>query len=152
MLYCSDPPISAFRRLRAPYDFLTIVLLIVSSAPLSPVFTWIMSQRILIHLQAAAAKLPHHTPPPIIHPPNPDSDLNAHDVVRPRPRDTERHGLNKHTDSSSMGSSCITSEPVQVHVEHSVVVGVRPHQSSPDDESTRTPMVKWNEGLVSRSR
>jgi hypothetical protein len=43
--------ITELRRLRAPYDFLAVILLIVSSTPLAAAFTWIMSQRILIDLQ-----------------------------------------------------------------------------------------------------
>ncbi|KAI9465166.1 hypothetical protein BJY52DRAFT_667974 [Lactarius psammicola] len=120
-----------------------------AAAPFSGLFTWIMSQRILIHLQDAAAKPSRTTPPPIVRPPN--LDLNTQGAVRPRPRDMDGHGLDKDTlaDSSFMGSS-FSSEPIQAHVERSVVVSVGPLTSASFDESSHTPTVKWNEGLVSR--
>ncbi|KAI9441513.1 hypothetical protein H4582DRAFT_1391244 [Lactarius indigo] len=115
-------------------------------APFAGLFTWVMSQRILIHLQDAAEKRPRPTPSPIVRPPN--LNLNAQGVVRPR---SDGH---KDTDNSFMGSTCFSSEPIQAHVERSVVVTVGsltpPPTSSSCDESSRAPTVKWNEGLVSR--
>ncbi len=61
------------------------------------------------------------------------------------------HGLDKDTDSSFIGSSDFSSEPIQAHVERSVVVSVGPLTSASFDESSsHTPTVKWSEGLVSR--
>ncbi|KAH9072785.1 hypothetical protein EDB83DRAFT_129386 [Lactarius deliciosus] len=123
-----------------------------AAAPFAALFTWVMSQRILIHLQNAAEKRPRSTPPPIVRPPN--LNLNAQGAVRPRPRDVNDHEPDKGTDSSFMGSTSFSNEPIQAHVERSVVVTVRPLTSAPTssscDESSRAPTVKWNEGLVSR--
>ncbi|KAH9047323.1 hypothetical protein EDB84DRAFT_1462342 [Lactarius hengduanensis] len=122
-----------------------------AAAPFAGLFTWVMSQRILIHLQDTE-KRPRSTPPPIVRPPN--LNLNAQGAVRPRPRDMNDHEPDKGIDSSFMGSTCIGNEPIQAHVERSVVVTVGPltsaHTSSSYDESSRAPTVKWNEGLVSR--
>ncbi|KAF8271047.1 hypothetical protein EI94DRAFT_631705 [Lactarius quietus] len=118
-----------------------------AATPFAGALTWILSQRILIHLQNAASRRPRYTPP-IIRPPKPN--LNVPIAIRPGPRDMGDHELDKDTDSSFVGSSRIGSEPVQVHVEHSVVVGVRPLTPAPYDESSRTPMIKWNEGQVSQ--
>jgi hypothetical protein len=53
------------------------------------------------------------------------TNINVQNAAGPRPRrDTEGHESCK--DSSFMGSRRISSEPLQVHVEHSVIVGARP--------------------------
>lgn len=123
-----------------------------AAAPFAWLFTWVMSQRILIHLQDAAEKRPRSTPPPIVRPPN--LNLKAQGAVRPRPRDMNDHEPDEGTDRSFMGSAYFSNEPIQAHVERSVVVTVGPLTSAPTslscDESSRAPTVKWNEGLVSR--
>ncbi|KAF8271046.1 hypothetical protein EI94DRAFT_1721217 [Lactarius quietus] len=112
-------------------------ILQVAGAPLSGLVTWIMSQRILIHLQDASEKRVHTETPPYVH--------------------RSAHGSSAR-DWSSAGDPCDHieqregTELVSVRVERSVVVGVGPWRAEPSDEHEhdehcRKPEVKWDQGL-----
>ncbi|KAI9465167.1 hypothetical protein BJY52DRAFT_1245467 [Lactarius psammicola] len=112
----------------------TNVLLQVSGGPIGGLFTFIMSQRILINLQNVSEQRLHtETPPsyPYVH--RSTRSLSAKD--RPSSGD-------QHIDQQE------GTELVQVRVDRSVVVGVGPWNAEPSDEPYRKPEVKWDQGLV----
>jgi hypothetical protein len=112
-------------------------ILQVAGAPLSGLVTWIMSQRILIHLQDASEKQMHTEMPPHVH----------------------RSTRSSSTKDTSVGDHCDHveqqegTELVGVRVDRSVVVDVGPWNAEPSDEPDsdepcRKPAVRWGQGLV----
>ncbi|KAH9177486.1 hypothetical protein EDB89DRAFT_1932808 [Lactarius sanguifluus] len=111
--------------------FSSFALLIVSSGPIGGVFTFIMSQRILINLQNVSEERLHTESPPYVH--RSTRSLSAKD--RSSTGDRQVH----HQEGTEL---------VQVRVDRSVVVGVGPWNAEPNDEHFRKPEVKWDQGLV----
>jgi len=107
-----------------------------AGAPLSGLVTWIMSQRILIHLQNASEKREHTEIAPSYHVHRSTHSSNARD----------RTSAGDHCDHVEKQGA----ELVSVRVNRSVVVGVGPWKAEPSDECDdpfRKSEVKWDEGL-----
>ncbi|KAH9047325.1 hypothetical protein EDB84DRAFT_510697 [Lactarius hengduanensis] len=106
----------------------------VSGGPIGGLFTFIMSQRILINLQNVSEERLHTETPPYVH--RSTRSLSAKD--RSSTGDRQVH----HQEGTEL---------VQVRVDRSVVVGVGPWNAEPNDERyehCRKPEVKWDQGLV----
>ncbi|KAH9008687.1 hypothetical protein EDB83DRAFT_2455019 [Lactarius deliciosus] len=108
----------------------------IQSAPFGGIATWIMSQRILIHLQGASADRLSTESPPYVN------------------RSTHTRSAEDRSQSSSEVHHIEQdgTEQVQVPVDRSVVVSVVPcnWKAAPcdSDKPFRTPAVKWDEGSV----
>ncbi|KAH9029740.1 hypothetical protein EDB83DRAFT_1854896 [Lactarius deliciosus] len=106
------------------------------AAPFGGIATWIMSQRILIHLQGASADRLSTESPPYVN------------------RSTHTRSAEDRSQSSSEVHHIEQdgTEQVQVPVDRSVVVSVVPcnWKAAPcdSDKPFRTPAVKWDEGSV----
>ncbi|KAH9072784.1 hypothetical protein EDB83DRAFT_128151 [Lactarius deliciosus] len=103
----------------------------VSGGPIGGLFTFMMSQRILINLQNVSEERLHTESPPHVH--RSTRSLSA----------KGRSSTGDHQVHHQEGT-----ELVQVRVDRSVVVGVGPWNAEPNDEQYRKPEVKWDQGLV----